>query len=99
MNELLRFATEEELKGYLDFHQNSFLGLIRGLQKVELLSDELGSYLRFEVTESPADLRDIKPEMLDKLLMWPVDNPRVQARFQVVIVGQDIVQPPSFSDN
>lgn len=85
---LYRFATEIELKGYVEYHRQIFLDVISGLEDLELGVDDDGAFVTFKVKEDELDAREMTIEAAAGLMNWAGTEGRIHARVKVEKIDQ-----------
>lgn len=77
-----RFATREELSGYLvtDGHTELFLEKVKGLAGIEIGQDNKGAFVLFHIKEDLQDPREIFLADLVQNIAWLSGDLTVRAR-------------------
>lgn len=79
----VRFASKEELVGYINYHRGIFLGLIRGLSDIEIAEDPEGAIAIFKLADKPNDSREIDMKQAAEKMRWESPGEIIQIRVKV----------------
>lgn len=78
-----RYAREQELTGYINYHTPIFLERINGLANLEVGTDEEGAFVTLNIREDPSDPRELTTEQAAGLMSWREPQGLIRARVKV----------------